>query len=209
MGIEHVDWALRHQDIPYRPDVARPSHFKMILIALAAEASPHGPFPMIELITERTGMSSKTVVKIIRALHKHGIPKTMADLSICGEHFLTGWDAVVLATSGFHRRPPSVTRRLSNPFDVVYVVGSGPKSPVKIGRTTKLAQRVRAIQCMSPIPVTILWTTPGGSSLERHLHTVFADRRKHGEWFDFGDINPVEVIAEEASRYSLDTVDVT
>lgn len=75
----------------------------------------------------------------------------------------------------------------------VYVIGAPGSSTVKIGRTTDLAKRFAAIRCMSPIPLEILWTHPGGNELETRLHRHFAKLRIHGEWFEFeGD--PVEAV---------------
>jgi hypothetical protein len=73
----------------------------------------------------------------------------------------------------------------------VYVIGSPGSSIVKIGRTTNLANRLAAIQRMSPVPLKVLWTHPGGNELESNLHRYFASRRSHGEWFDFRAGDPV------------------
>ncbi|MEV6654880.1 GIY-YIG nuclease family protein [Streptomyces sp. NPDC051219] len=70
--------------------------------------------------------------------------------------------------------------------DVVYVVGS-PDSPlVKIGRTGKITQRLAQLQRMSPVPLDVLCTIPGGVVLEAALHRRFASQRRHGEWFELG-----------------------
>ncbi|MEV4784047.1 GIY-YIG nuclease family protein [Streptomyces tuirus] len=71
------------------------------------------------------------------------------------------------------------------PDEVVYVLGTPGNSTVKIGRTTNLAKRVAEIQRMSPVPLDVLWTHPGGHELETRLHRHFADLRSHGEWFAF------------------------
>lgn len=44
-----------------------------------------------------------------------------------------------------------------------------------------------AIQLMSPVPLTVLWRTPGGHDLETALHVRFDAQWIHGEWFDFGE----------------------
>lgn len=69
--------------------------------------------------------------------------------------------------------------------EVVYVLGTPGSNTVKIGRTTNLAKRVADIQRMSPVPLSALWTHPGGHELETRLHRHFADFRSHGEWFSF------------------------
>lgn len=71
------------------------------------------------------------------------------------------------------------------PDEVVYVLGTPGSNTVKIGRTTDLAKRVAAIQRMSPVPLSVLWTTPGSHDLETRLHRHFSHCRTHGEWFAF------------------------
>ncbi len=67
----------------------------------------------------------------------------------------------------------------------VYVLGPPGGTLVKIGRTINLAKRVAEIQRMSPVPLEILWSHPGGHQLETNLHRHFAPLRSHGEWFAF------------------------
>lgn len=77
--------------------------------------------------------------------------------------------------------------------DQVYVIGE-PGSPiVKIGVSNDVQRRLREIQANSPIPLKVLWTSPGGLALERALHQHFADQRTHGEWFAF-DADPATVV---------------
>lgn len=44
---------------------------------------------------------------------------------------------------------------------------------------------------MSPLDLSVLWQTEGGPALEAALHRRFKSQRVHGEWFDFGDKDPV------------------
>ncbi|WP_443057811.1 GIY-YIG nuclease family protein [Streptomyces sp. NBC_00724] len=70
--------------------------------------------------------------------------------------------------------------------DVVYVIGS-PDSPlVKIGRTGNITKRLADLRRMSPAPLDLLCTLPGGAALEAALHRRFAPQRRHGEWFELG-----------------------
>lgn len=78
--------------------------------------------------------------------------------------------------------------------EVVYVIGTPTSSVVKIGRTTRLAKRLADIQRMSPVPLAVLWSHPGGHELETCLHRQFAGLRSHGEWFTF-QADPVEMVA--------------
>jgi hypothetical protein len=79
--------------------------------------------------------------------------------------------------------------------EVVYVLGTPGSNTVKIGRTTNLAKRLADIQRMSPVPLSVLWSTPGGHELETRLHRHFATHRSHGEWFTF-EADPVRAIKE-------------
>ncbi|WP_158710204.1 GIY-YIG nuclease family protein [Streptomyces katrae] len=78
--------------------------------------------------------------------------------------------------------------------EVVYVIGTPTSTVVKIGRTTRLAKRLADIQRMSPVPLEVLWTHPGGHDLETNLHRQFSGLRSHGEWFTF-QADPVAMVA--------------
>lgn len=74
----------------------------------------------------------------------------------------------------------------------VYIVGSGKRcDPVKIGWSGTPQGRVKSLQTGAPYALKILSTHPGPRGLETFLHHRFADLRMHGEWFDFGDEDPV------------------
>jgi hypothetical protein len=77
------------------------------------------------------------------------------------------------------------------PEAVVYLVGCSIKGRVKIGTSTDLTKRLATLRTHSPVPIELLWWTPGGRELERQLHTSLNRHRLHGEWFDFGDEDPV------------------
>lgn len=80
--------------------------------------------------------------------------------------------------------------------ECIYVIGPAGSSLVKIGRTAKLANRLAALQRMSPFRLTVMWTHPGGHELETNLHRHFGNCRSHGEWFDFGEDDPVQCVRE-------------
>lgn len=83
----------------------------------------------------------------------------------------------------------------------VYLVGT-PGSPVaKIGVTRKLAARVRGLQNASSEPVELLWRTQGDRRKEAWLHGQFHNLRMHGEWFNFGDLDPVATVANMAAQF--------
>jgi hypothetical protein len=83
--------------------------------------------------------------------------------------------------------------------ELVYVLGAPGGSTVKIGRTTNLAKRFADIQSMSPVPLTLMWSHPGGHELETRLHRRFAEQRIHGEWFTF-DCDPLPAIQKAVTE---------
>jgi Meiotically up-regulated gene 113 len=89
---------------------------------------------------------------------------------------------------------PWRVKRKDRPQDTLYVVGPQDGGMVKIGFSSNIARRLRSLQCGSPVPLAVLWQTPGGYELERWLHLRFTQRRAYGEWFDFRDTDAVAVI---------------
>lgn len=62
-----------------------------------------------------------------------------------------------------------------------FIAGAGL---IKIGISTNLASRFRAIRNSSPVPVELLGSCPGTTANEGFLHSKFAHLRRHGEWFE-------------------------
>lgn len=58
---------------------------------------------------------------------------------------------------------------------------------VKIGFTTNFEKRFAALQGGSPLPLSILGVVPGTPAREKEFHWLFADLRRHGEWFNLTD----------------------
>lgn len=79
--------------------------------------------------------------------------------------------------------------------EVVYVIGNCDSPRAKIGRSKSVGIRLGTIQRMSPVPLSILWQTEGGSELESALHRRFGNQRVHGEWFDFTGQDPAAEVA--------------
>lgn len=80
----------------------------------------------------------------------------------------------------------------------VYLIGSPDVRSVKIGVSNEPEARLEDLRTGSPVVLHLLWKTPGGQALESALHAYFAAYRTHGEWFDFGDENPVALVATAA-----------
>lgn len=93
-----------------------------------------------------------------------------------------------------HRHPVSDS-------SVVYIIGSKQARPVKIGTSTNSPQRLASIQMMSPVILEIFHEHPGEYDLEAWLHTKFKRYRIHGEWFDFGELDPVATVSAAIGYY--------
>jgi hypothetical protein len=64
---------------------------------------------------------------------------------------------------------------------VYFVAGAGL---IKIGISTNIPSRFRAIRNSSPVPVELLGSFPGTTFNEGLLHRKFGHLRRHGEWFE-------------------------
>lgn len=81
----------------------------------------------------------------------------------------------------------------------VYLIGSPMIRSVKIGLSDNPADRAIALQTGSPVQLVVIIAIPGGPRLERKLHDYFRAYRTHGEWFDFGEENPVPLFVSAAT----------
>jgi hypothetical protein len=80
----------------------------------------------------------------------------------------------------------------------VYLIGSALTRPVKIGVANNVQSRLDELRTGSPVPLHLIWKTPGDNDLEYSLHEYFAPYRIHGEWFDFEDENSAALVATAA-----------
>jgi len=86
----------------------------------------------------------------------------------------------------------------------VYAISAVGTHLVKIGASSNPAGRVAAFQIGCPLELRLLGNWWGGTSVETYLHRRFASKCVRGEWFDFGQQDPLSVIeatVEEAVRY--------
>lgn len=63
----------------------------------------------------------------------------------------------------------------------VYFLQMGDK--VKIGFSTNVGNRLKAIKTACPLPAEIVKIIPGSEQTERYFHAHFAANRLNGEWF--------------------------
>lgn len=80
----------------------------------------------------------------------------------------------------------------------VYVVGCEGSRLVKIGWTAHpIELRLKQLMTGSPYPLRLLWQSTRERTVETEqmLHDLFYAYRVHGEWFDFGDADPVALVS--------------
>lgn len=67
----------------------------------------------------------------------------------------------------------------------VYFVRYGDSDKIKIGTARNAAERIRSLQCASPVKIGTLAVVDGDKSLEKAIHRRFAHLkvRGRGEWF--------------------------
>lgn len=88
--------------------------------------------------------------------------------------------------------------------DLVYLIGPVDAHTAKIGHSIAPEARLRQMQTANPTRLTILWTCPGGQRLERRLHSYLTGYRLHGEWFDFGELDPVDTVRQAVAEIYRD-----
>lgn len=66
---------------------------------------------------------------------------------------------------------------------VVYFVLAESSRQIKIGYARDLEGRIAVMRNGSPERLTVIATIDGSRTLEKELHTRFADLRERGEWF--------------------------
>lgn len=65
----------------------------------------------------------------------------------------------------------------------VYFVQGVAGGPIKIGTSSDVADRVRTLQCASPVLLQVIGVVAGDQRLEQVLHRRLTSHRLHGEWF--------------------------
>lgn len=78
----------------------------------------------------------------------------------------------------------------------VYAIRALGTSLAKVGFATDVARRLRTLQIGAPMELRVIWTLRETAVAEDWLHDHLGDRHSRGEWFDFGDEDPVAVLAQ-------------
>lgn len=95
------------------------------------------------------------------------------------------------------------------PTDWVYVVRPTGQRPVKIGTAKNVEARVAGLQTGSPHKLETLAAIRTPAVPERTLHRHFGAYRITGEWFDFGDLDPVVTVCEGVAAIARGELPVT
>lgn len=69
----------------------------------------------------------------------------------------------------------------------VYILSSKKTKLTKIGYSSNVKQRIKALQNSGPDGLVLKCLIKGGTETEGMLHKKYADKRKHGEWFSLSD----------------------
>lgn len=70
---------------------------------------------------------------------------------------------------------------------VVYFIAPLRSRRVKIGVTTDLPKRLKALQAANHVALKVLHAIPGDQGLEGQLHVRFRKYRQNNEWFAMSD----------------------
>lgn len=92
--------------------------------------------------------------------------------------------------------------------DVCYVIQPEVGGPFKIGHTTRVKERLTALQTSNGHLLVVRALLAGGRTTERQLHSWLRDWRLHDEWFDERAVPLVcEFIGRHDRREILDWSD--
>ncbi|HMN36269.1 MAG TPA: GIY-YIG nuclease family protein [Hyphomicrobium sp.] len=88
----------------------------------------------------------------------------------------------------------------------IYVIRSEP-GPVKIGITGNVSRRLSYLRTASAVPLHLAYageTEADVESVERQVHSILAERRMSGEWFNVSAQEAVEAVLQSANDLDID-----
>jgi len=204
VSIQHMQMVLDAQGLS--------SPEKFVLLVYCNHAQPDGcAWPHPQRVADETGLPLEEVERTRSALAGKGLIDLNPDVGLPIPY------AVQVNINALHalRRTPQEyesgewVQTLDFPesgpppkrTSVVYLIGTPGSSIAKIGVSKNLDNRLRGLQGSSAAPVEVLWHEPGDRLKEAWLHARFSHLNSHGEWFDFGDLDPVATVANMAKKY--------
>lgn len=93
--------------------------------------------------------------------------------------------ATSVAEAEVLRRTALAKNKLASRGSVVYFIQNTDTLKVKIGTSSNLDARLRALQSASGSKLQVLAAIRGGEPLEKAFHLRFASHRAQGEWFNW------------------------
>jgi len=78
----------------------------------------------------------------------------------------------------------------------IYLIGNVEKGIFKIGKSRQPKERYKAIATKLPFPAEIIHVVGSDDTekAEKILHTIFASKRTHGEWFELPDEDVAKIV---------------
>lgn len=92
------------------------------------------------------------------------------------------------------------------PFRVYFMRPVGAEGPVKIGCSTMVEERLRALSPWAPFPLEVVATIPGDTRLEGRFHLKFMADRVHGEWFAASAELSATIAEVAAGKFDIDSL---
>lgn len=83
-----------------------------------------------------------------------------------------------------------------------YAIRNADTGLIKLGMSKDPKRRLRQLATASASRLELLWSHEGGSSLETFLHRRFAARHVRGEWFDFTDVDAMNLLTVAATHFT-------
>lgn len=105
--------------------------------------------------------------------------KLIGDYIFCDQHQTEAESSYF--SRGFDDSLPEIERPWLSGY--VYFVGGGKSGLIKIGYANDTKKRLAGLQVGSPEILSLLAEIKVPHNIEKWLHKLFAEDRRHGEWF--------------------------
>lgn len=90
---------------------------------------------------------------------------------------------------------------------LIYFVQAVNGGAIKIGYSANVLDRLKSLQCASPLKLQIIGLMKGSPLEERTLHNKFVEARLHGEWFD--NSNELEGFISKLPKFDISSDYIT
>jgi hypothetical protein len=91
---------------------------------------------------------------------------------------------------------------------LLYIIGTTPNNPVKIGITTgnNIAKRLSGLQTSHWLDLNVFYVSPvlqGINKVEKELHEKFSANHIRGEWYDISGENLNSLVEDLRKKFSI------